>query len=258
MGIKEESRLAEMLPAHLGDLSILERKVANYLLRHEDRIQGMDIADIAKAADVSKATVVRFCKALGFKGLKDFKIYYEAGKSAYPEKIKKISKDSDPQQINQTLQAGICKAVDKTLTEENLASLMKIASELQAIDKVTLIYSDASLVSDCFVSKLECMGVELEQLSIPEFISEPRKVEGMLFIVSHLEDNNPISWYIKKAKDESVPVSVLTFDSKSWMSVNADNLLIPFSERILDDDKLILARLSTMMLFEELSILLAK
>ena len=99
MGIKEESRLAEMLPEHLGELSILERKVANYLLKHEEKIQKMDIADIAKAAEVSKATVVRFCKALGFNGLKDFKVYYDAGKSVFPEKLKKLSKDSTPEEI---------------------------------------------------------------------------------------------------------------------------------------------------------------
>lgn len=258
MGIKEESRLAEMLPEHLGELSILERKVANYLLKHEEKIQKMDIADIAKAAEVSKATVVRFCKALGFNGLKDFKVYYEAGKSVFPEKLKKLSKDSTPEEINSTFHAGICRISEKTLNEENLAVLVTIASQLKAVDKVTILYSDSGFFASNLTKRLELMGYKVVFSSIQDYLNNPTEIEGMLFIVTPSGDNNVISQYIKKAKSNKVPVSVLTLDSKSWMAVNADNLLVLFSERIVDEDAYVLARIGSLVLLEELSILLLK
>lgn len=258
MGIKEESRLSEMLPVHMGELSILERKVANYLLKHEDKLQKLDIADIAKATDVSKATVVRFCKALGFKGLKDFKIYYEAGKSAFPAKLKKLGSDSTPEDINATFYAGVCRASEKTLNADNLSVLVKIASELKKTDKITILYCASSFFAVNLSNRLSAMSYDVNCLSINEFLASPTPVEGMLFIISPAGDNNNLSPYIKKAKEEKVPVSVLTLDSKSWMAVNADNLLVAFSEKILDVDKLILERVGAMLLLEELSILMHK
>ncbi|MBO5770493.1 MAG: MurR/RpiR family transcriptional regulator [Spirochaetales bacterium] len=258
MAIKDESRLAEMMPAHLGELSILERKVAAYLLKHEDKIQEMDISDIAKASDVSKATVVRFCKTLGFKGLKDFKIYYEAGKSAFPLKLKKLSKDSTPEEINATFHAGICRISEKTLNEDNLNVLVKIAAELKTIDKITILFSDANFFASNLANRLIALNYDVNHQSISEFLANPKTIEGMLFIVSPAGDNNNLSPYIKNAKERGIPVSVMTLDSKSWMAVKADNLLVPFSEKILDEDKLILARIGVMVLLEELSILMMK
>lgn len=258
MGTREESRLAKMMPQHLGELSVLERKVASYLLKHEDKLQNMDIADIATAANVSKATVVRFCKALGFKGLKDFKIYYEAGKSSFPAKLKKLSKNSTPEEINATFHAGICRISEKTLNDANLNVLVKISKELKEINKITILYSESSFFASNLGIRLRELKYDVNFASISEFIASPTPIEGMLFIVSPKGDNNNLSPYIKNAKERGIPVSVLSLDSKSWMAVNADNLLVPFSERILDEDKLILARIGAIVLLEELSILLMK
>ena len=79
MSDNNNSRLMEMLSSSKGKVKIKEERVLNYLLEHEDEIQNLSIAQISEAADVSKATVVRFCKSLDFNGLKDFKVWYEAG-----------------------------------------------------------------------------------------------------------------------------------------------------------------------------------
>ena len=78
MSDNNNSRLMEMLSSSKGKVKIKEERVLNYLLEHEDEIQNLSIAQISEAADVSKATVVRFCKSLDFNGLKDFKVWYEA------------------------------------------------------------------------------------------------------------------------------------------------------------------------------------
>ena len=76
MSDNNNSRLMEMLSSSKGKVKIKEERVLNYLLEHEDEIQNLSIAQISEAADVSKATVVRFCKSLDFNGLKDFKVWY--------------------------------------------------------------------------------------------------------------------------------------------------------------------------------------
>ena len=172
--------------------------------------------------------------------------------------MKKLSKDSTPEEINSTFHAGICRISEKTLNEENLAVLVTIASQLKAVDKVTILYSDSGFFASNLTKRLELMGYKVVFSSIQDYLNNPTEIEGMLFIVTPSGDNNVISQYIKKAKSNKVPVSVLTLDSKSWMAVNADNLLVLFSERIVDEDAYVLARIGSLVLLEELSILLLK
>ena len=51
-----------------------EERVAAYMRESGARIIDMPLSDIARACEVSAATVVRFCRHEGYKGLKDYKI----------------------------------------------------------------------------------------------------------------------------------------------------------------------------------------
>lgn len=51
-----------------------ERRVADYVLRNPKRVVHVSITELAKAAKVSDATVVKFCKRLGYQGFQEFKI----------------------------------------------------------------------------------------------------------------------------------------------------------------------------------------
>lgn len=55
-------------------LSRSEARVADIILADPNRAVEMSIAAISEAADVSEPTVARFCKSLGFSGLKEFKL----------------------------------------------------------------------------------------------------------------------------------------------------------------------------------------
>jgi glucokinase len=55
-------------------LSPAEQKVANLLLAHPRSVINDPIAEIARRADVSQPTVIRFCRTLGCQGLADFKL----------------------------------------------------------------------------------------------------------------------------------------------------------------------------------------
>ncbi len=53
---------------HLDDLRNSERKVAQYVLEAADKVIYQSISELAENAATSEPTVLRFCRALGFKG----------------------------------------------------------------------------------------------------------------------------------------------------------------------------------------------
>jgi glucokinase len=60
-------------------LSPAERRVGDLALNHPRSIISDPIVDIARKADVSQPTVIRFCRSLGCQGLSDFKLKLATG-----------------------------------------------------------------------------------------------------------------------------------------------------------------------------------
>jgi glucokinase len=57
-------------------LSPAEQRVAALVLEHPRKVLSEPIAEIARLADVSQPTVIRFCRSLGFQGLAEFKLKF--------------------------------------------------------------------------------------------------------------------------------------------------------------------------------------
>ena len=53
------------IESRLEQLRRSERKVAELVLRQPENVMRMRIVDLARAAEVSEPTVVRFCRAFG-------------------------------------------------------------------------------------------------------------------------------------------------------------------------------------------------
>ncbi|MDT8998282.1 glucokinase [Paucibacter sp. APW11] len=62
-----------------SELSPAELRVAEHVLAHARDVLNAPIADIARAAQVSQPTVIRFCRSLGCEGLSDFKLRLASG-----------------------------------------------------------------------------------------------------------------------------------------------------------------------------------
>ena len=63
----------------LASLSPAEQRVAQHVLAQPRSALNDPIATIARAADVSQPTVIRFCRSLGCEGLSDFKLRLASG-----------------------------------------------------------------------------------------------------------------------------------------------------------------------------------
>ena len=62
-----------------GELSPAELRVAEHVLAHPRALLNQPIVEIARAAQVSQPTVIRFCRSLGCEGLSDFKLRLASG-----------------------------------------------------------------------------------------------------------------------------------------------------------------------------------
>ncbi len=78
-GGTESSAILGQIRRARDSLSPAEQRVADHVLAHPRSALNDPIAQIAKAADVSQPTVIRFCRSLGCEGLSDFKLRLASG-----------------------------------------------------------------------------------------------------------------------------------------------------------------------------------
>ena len=75
----EGSAILAQIKRTLPNLSPAEQRVANHVLSQPRSALNDPIAQIARLADVSQPTVIRFCRSMGCEGLSDFKLRLASG-----------------------------------------------------------------------------------------------------------------------------------------------------------------------------------
>lgn len=58
----------------IESLKPAERAIADYVMEHPDRVVQMSITELAGEVEVGESTVIRFCRALDYKGYQEFKL----------------------------------------------------------------------------------------------------------------------------------------------------------------------------------------
>ncbi len=56
-------------------LSVAEKRIADYIMKNPAGLENQTVVGLAEATGTSPATIIRFCRSIGFKGFIDFKQY---------------------------------------------------------------------------------------------------------------------------------------------------------------------------------------
>lgn len=75
--LRVKNEIGKILPMIVSleyDFTKSEKKVAKYILENSSEIIYLTIVDFSEKVVVGEATIIRFCRKLGFKGFQDFKM----------------------------------------------------------------------------------------------------------------------------------------------------------------------------------------
>lgn len=145
----------------MDSLNNSEKKVATYFLRNIESIFSTPIAQLAKESGVSQVTWIRFCKAIGFDGLKDLKksLFQELNSSNVTDTqtldFSDIRQYSTIAQMCNAIKATTIQAVDDTMTLMDFNVLNNVVELISNANCVKLFGVGASaLVANDFYNKL--------------------------------------------------------------------------------------------------------
>lgn len=207
-----------MVTLHLDDaviksLSNNELNVLKYVYEHSDEVLDMSIQTLAAQTSYSSATILRFCKKLGYSGFAEFKYALRAeGRKETPG-----ASAAKAQNFNTRIMIdSLCSNVEGT---SNLISEDQLSHTFRYFDSNCPIYLWApggitSILSDYFEKLLFSIGrqnvYKIESSKMGEHILRNIHSESLLILISTTGDFGPTVRLGKIARMNNVPILSIT------------------------------------------------
>jgi glucokinase len=133
-----------------AELSPAERRVADLVLSRPRSILNDPISEIAKAADVSQPTVVRFCRSLGCEGLSDFKLRLASSLTGtIPVTHTKVTGEDSAVELGDKVLGNTASAILQTRDMLNRAAIERAIDALMAARRIEFFaYGNYGIVAE--------------------------------------------------------------------------------------------------------------
>ena len=123
-----------------ADLSPAELRVADYILAQPRTVLNDPIIEIAKAAQVSQPTVIRFCRSLGCEGLSDFKLRLASGlTSTVPVTHTQVTREDSMIELGSKVLSNTASAILQVRNQINRETIDKAIELLNNANRVEFI-----------------------------------------------------------------------------------------------------------------------
>ncbi len=239
-----------------------ERKIAAYLLENFDKSLHSTLLELADGIGVSDASIVRFCKSIGYTGFQEYKI--NAAMQCVPEPRlynPSLSVDDSPAELCDKIFAIESSALEQTKQELDIKVMNEVAVLLINAKRINLVGTGGSAISARdFQHKLLKIGVraELQEDKDLQLMSASLLTENdVLFAISHSGSNLHVAETIDLAKKKNAKVVTLTMKSKNVLVEKADYPLYVVSEKTIFESESFSARLAQLAMLDCLVALMA-
>ncbi|MCC8163833.1 MAG: MurR/RpiR family transcriptional regulator [Lachnospiraceae bacterium] len=222
-----------------GKLNILtdsERKVAEYILEHYMDVLNDTVTELAKKADVSDATVVRFCRSVGYKGYQDLKINLAQDAIApYKHLNTSLEKDDTPERISEKVIRSEIDTLEETLHILDWQEMEHVATAIYEAKRVVFfgMGGSALVAADAMHKFLKigiCCMIQMDT-DVQSMQSSVLKKGDVAFGISHSGYNRHVIECLQNAKEGGATVIGLTTLGDSPMQKVCDHLLATSSGR---------------------------
>ena len=212
-----------------------EKKIADTILRSPDLVSQCPLSEIAKHLEVGEATLVRFCRTIGFKGFSDFQLELSielATKDNNDETVleTEIMPSDDSLTIAQKLQAAVSNVMEETV---NLLDLKQLEQVVKAIKKARRIFlfgvGSSGVTAEDAKNKLMRIGFQVDATGNNHFMYMQAALltpSDVAIGLSHSGYSAETAHTLKIAKQNGATTVALTHSLRSPVTEYADYVLV--------------------------------
>lgn len=214
----------------LPELTKTEQKIAHYVINNPTKVISMSVQELVSAIPTSSASIVRFAKIFCPNGFADFKLRL----SAESELNQKIYDELDPKDSIDDLKDKLSFRINQTLIRTNsilddvsLAKAIKILNQKETI--VSFGIGASHLVAEDFQQKFFRIGktvITNNDIHVIATILLAKKQQAAVLIVSNSGETKEAINLARLAKQNKIPIIVLTHKNESVLAKISDVVLI--------------------------------
>lgn len=242
-------------------LSTAEKKVADYFLNNVESVFNLPIAELAQEACVSKVTWVRFCKAIGFEGLKDLK-------KALFAQMHKIADQNASEPFADVREIVSTKMLIEGIKQNSVQAIQDTAAMLDpgALEQAATAIVNAKTVRIFGFGASGLVGADLHSKLMrinkhSYFSTDPHTQltyganmtsQDAAVLISMSGKTKEILEILSLAKQSQTPTIALTKYSKTPLALNADTVLYISAPEISKRSGAMSSRLAQLMVIDAL------
>ncbi|WRS26264.1 MurR/RpiR family transcriptional regulator [Oscillospiraceae bacterium MB08-C2-2] len=203
-----------------------ERKVADYILQNPQTAINANVSELARESGVSDATIVRFCKHVGYEGYYQMKIYLarDLGRQQSTEAYLESVPEDTAAGYLQKLAAGIA-AIGQRLSQEKLEKCVEL---IRACPQVHLAaVGNTSPLAQYMGFRLGRLGIRSTYNMVPECMMNHVNLAGsgdILIAISQSGSSKQVIQAMELAKEKGLVTVAISAHDCSPVSALADYL----------------------------------
>ncbi len=225
-----KNSVADLIARRIDDMSGAVARIGRYVSLYPERVINQTIVELGEATNTGQATIIRFCRLLGFHGFRDIKLALVddiATERNFVSGQAKANADLGIERLNSSLQLSI----QKTAELVDVADMATLARAISATPRAVVFGGG---VSQICASLLE---YRLLRLGVPVFcVTDSRlayiaaqklPANGMAFAVSLSGITADTLDFMKAAQEAGAKTVAITAREKGPLADIADHVL-PF------------------------------
>jgi DNA-binding MurR/RpiR family transcriptional regulator len=208
-----------------------ERKIAEYVLENPQKVTRFSVQELAKEANASEATIVRFCRALGYGGYKDFKLALASEvRGSVPMEHKAVLETDTVMGITRKVFQSDLQAIADSLEVLDQFEMERAVEALDRANRIELfgVGSSASTALDAYYRLLRLrLPVNIVNDPYMQAIVSTQLEPGQVaFAISHSGRTEEVIFALSKAKERGATTICLTSNNRGEVLQHADIKLI--------------------------------
>ncbi|MCD5002300.1 MurR/RpiR family transcriptional regulator [Enterococcus saccharolyticus] len=214
----------------LDSLSKAEKKLAQWILEHSAEVIHMSAKTLSEAAEISPATVVRFCYSLGLEGFPDLKLKLSANLPQIQEGLySDIVPDESITTIKQKIKFKVIDGIEKNcelLEDEAIEQILHLLDHSEVI--FTYGIGASGTVADDFYQKFLRVGRTVIFSQDAHLLSTAivtNKESAFIFLISNSGEKKEVCRLASLAKNCQIPVVSMTSQPRSTLARLSDIVL---------------------------------
>ncbi len=210
-----------------------EKKIADYIMERPGEVLPMYITELAEHSGSSEATIVRFCRKLGFEGYQQFKLALAKSADVRPVS-ENITADDDAYEIFSKVCEDIYCSLEKTKQAISQPDLQRLCDKLLLAEKIVIfgLGNSASVAQDAChkMFRLGLNSVAYTDNHMQAIAAAHTNEDCVVIGISHSGHSRDIVQAMQTAKEHGATTVSLTSEAKSPLVKVSDIALCTVSD----------------------------